>query len=155
MTPLKRLAIPAMVVIASGCGESLGPTDYVGSYMLRTVNAASLPSTVAAQPAGCTWEFAHGSLILGDGAFTLFLHGTTGCPGQTYMSGVPGMMGGGLSTSGEAIELIAVDPTSPSAVTMRMTAHLDGFHVRVRFPAGAMHLGESAEMVFGPRQTTP
>jgi hypothetical protein len=153
---LKPTLLLAIAVLACRDATSpLRPTDFVGTYALRTVNGRGVPQTVPALPDSCAWSFQYGSLVLADGAFSLYLYGAQGCPGEAAMAGVPGTIGGALSVRGTALLLRAVDPTSPSSVVMELEAVISGSNATLTFPAGAMGLASVTSLGFGPRQTAP
>jgi hypothetical protein len=153
---VKHLSPTLLLAIALlSCREATAPlttADFAGSYALRTVNGGNVPQTVASLPGGCSTGFEYGSLVLGDGAFSLYIYGSTGCPGVNGVAGVPGLFGGALAVRGRALLLRAIDRTSPSGAVMELQVTLSGLDALVTFPPGAMQLAGTTVLAFGPRQ---
>ena len=91
-----------------GCGDSLSPTDVLGTYTLLTIMEQVPPRIILDEP-GCQYTVTGGSLVLeADRRFQLQLDEVTACPNPTGPGEVAELWLGQYHLDGATVVLRAV-----------------------------------------------
>jgi len=148
----RRAFVLSVALWLVACGDTLAPTDVVGSYTLQDVNGASLPATLRALPTGCTFNLKYASLVVANGAFSLSMSSSTGCGDGLVSTQVTESLDGAATIDGDRVIFRALDPRSASGAMVEAHGTVVASKLLVTFPAGGLSLADSSVLNFGSRQ---
>lgn len=130
-----HLALVLWSLSALSCGDSLKPSDVVGSYDLMTIQGSAPPKVVVDEP-GCQQTVIGGTLALNpDGSFTMQLDEVTACPTPTQPGEVSVNWFGTYRLEGETLVLTAIGDVS---VEYEASVGAGLVHLQVEPPYGRL-----------------